>query len=88
MAGPKGVKTMKKYVYIKKLIIGSAIGAVALFGTAVTAGAQNYSKEYRKLESAKIVADTRHDKYMATLRGSDYRRWRRAENRVTKLVWI
>ena len=84
MAGPKGEKIMKKYVYIKKIIIGSAIGAAALFGTATIAGAQNYSKEYLKLQVAKSVADTRHDKYMATLRGRDYRKWQRAQNRVTK----
>ena len=75
---------MKKYVYIKKVIIGSALGAAALFGAAVMVGAQEDSKIVLKWQAAKLVADTRHDKYLSTGRVSDYRRWQRAENRVAK----
>jgi len=77
---------MKKYVYIKKVIIGATLGAVALFGVALTASARTTdpNKAMVKWQSAKERADARYNAYLSSGRSSDFRKWQTDESRLRR----
>src|SRR5260221_14478436 len=75
---------MKNYAYIKKVIIGSTLGAALLFGAVVTASARDLSKETLKYQAAKAQADMRYNEYLTTGSSSDYRKWQSAQSRLAK----
>jgi hypothetical protein len=69
---------------LKKLLIGTLFGALMMVGTALTASAQNVSKEYRDWQQAQARAQREYQQYLRTRSASDYRDWQRAQQRAQR----
>ena len=67
---------------VRKLLVGSVLGALILIGGAVSASAQNVSKEYRDWQQAQQRAQREYQQYLRTRSSKDYRDWQRAQQRA------
>src|ERR1043166_348105 len=73
---------MRNLKNFKKLLIGSVFGMLMLAGTALTANAQDVSKEYRDWQRAQARAEKEHQDYLMTRSIYDYNQWQAAQRRA------
>lgn len=73
---------MRDLKWIKKAIIGAGLGLMVLVGTAISASAQNVTRELRQLQNAQNRAQIAYQRYQITRPPSDYRIWQYAQARV------
>lgn len=62
--------------------MGSLFGVAVIVGTALTASAQNPTREYRDWQKAQREAQRERRDYQRTRNARDYREWQNAERRV------
>ena len=70
---------MRDLIYIRSLLIGLALGAFVLAGSA---SAQNQLKEYRDWQKAQARAQKEQNDYLRTRSRRDYNQWRTAQRRA------
>ena len=64
--------------------MGVSLGMVVLVGAAVSAYAQNVTREARQLQAAQRQAAVAYQRYQRTRRPADYRHWQNAQMRVQR----
>jgi hypothetical protein len=79
----RGVLVMKNF-NLKKALIGSAMGALMVLGTASFAAAQNTTREYREYQQAVRQAQREEQDYLRTRNRRDYNQWQAALRRAER----